>query len=219
MFLRILKGGLWVPNPNTSSFTMKTKTAKPGKARYQELVNTGIRFTIFSALTNYLMMVQKKSGLERAAPFERYTKAYAKFEDRIQFKAMQSFTEIFKTILEGNMESSRNAARAASKFLYSSKSGKKDFLEIKSIVNDAARVYKDIKEDWRQKNFVVAVSVIYFLHDRENEQDFLFPWLFHLLQHSNGNIRQSAVRMFRNQLGPLTVHIRHPGSSWSYPLI
>ncbi|MFA6514786.1 MAG: hypothetical protein WCT42_00785 [Candidatus Paceibacterota bacterium] len=56
----------------------------------------------------------------------------------------------------------------------------------------------------------MAVSAIYFLHDRESEPDFLFPWLFYLVQHDNGNIRQSAVRMFRNELGPLTVHIRCP---------
>lgn len=51
---------------------------------------------------------------------------------------------------------------------------------------------------------------MYFLHDRENEPDFLFPWLFSLIQHTNGNIRYAAVRMFENELGPLTVHIRCP---------
>ena len=61
----------------------------------------------------------------------------------------------------------------------------------------------------------MAISVMYFLHDRENEQDFLFPWLFYLIQHNNGNIRQSAVRMFKNELGPLTVHIRCPENSFS----
>ena len=61
----------------------------------------------------------------------------------------------------------------------------------------------------------MAVSVIYFLHDKEDEQDFLFPWLFYLIQHNNGNIRQSAVRMFKNELGSLTVHIRCPENSYS----
>lgn len=128
---------------------------------------------------------------------------------------MQSFNDLFKIILEGDGQSSREAARSVRKLLYSSKSGKEGYVEIKKIINGAGRVYGNIKEDWRQVNFVMAVSVLYFLHDKESEQDFLFPWLFHLLQHDDGNIRQSAVRMFKNELGPLTVHIRCPEHSYS----
>ncbi|MFZ2303418.1 MAG: hypothetical protein WAV98_01340 [Minisyncoccia bacterium] len=128
---------------------------------------------------------------------------------------MQSFNALFKIILEGDRQSSREAARSVRKFLYSSKSGKEEFIEMKKIINSADRVYVTISEDWRQENFAMAVSVIYFLHDREAEPDFLFPWLFYLIQHDNGNIRQAAVRMFRNELGPLTVHIRCPENSYS----
>jgi len=128
---------------------------------------------------------------------------------------MQTFTDLFKIILEGDIKSSRNAARGVRKFLYSAKSGKDEYIEIKEIVNHADKIYRNIKEEWRQENFVMAISVMYFLHDRENEQDFLFPWLFYLIQHNNGNIRQSAVRMFKNELGPLTVHIRCPENSFS----
>lgn len=128
---------------------------------------------------------------------------------------MQSFNDLFKIILEGDGQSSREAARSVRKLLYSSKSGKEGYAEIKKIINSADRVYDNIKEDWRQVNFVMAVSVLYFLHDRESEPDFLFLWLFDLLQHDDGNIRQSAVRMFRNELGPLTVHIRCPENSYN----
>ena len=82
--------------------------------------------------------------------------------------------------------------------------------DIKKIIEDAPDEYRKIKEDWRRENFVIAVSVLYYLHDRESQPDFLFPWLFHLLQHQNGNIRHAAVRMIENELGPLTVHIRCP---------
>ena len=56
----------------------------------------------------------------------------------------------------------------------------------------------------------MVVSVIYFLRDYDNQPDLLFPWLFQLLQHSNGYIRHAAVRMFGNAIGPLTVHLRCP---------
>lgn len=126
-----------------------------------------------------------------------------------------AFNTLFKIILEGDMDSSRKAARDVRKFLYSAKSWREGYDEIKTIINSAGEVYRNIKEEWRQENFVMAVSVMYFLHDKEDEQDFLFPWLFYLIQHKNGNIRQSAVRMFKNELGPLTVHIRHPENSYS----
>jgi len=70
--------------------------------------------------------------------------------------------------------------------------------------------YAKVTEDWRQENFVLAVSVIYYLHDKEEQPDFLFPWLFQLLRHPNGNIRHAAVKMFCIELGPLTAHVRFP---------
>ena len=57
----------------------------------------------------------------------------------------------------------------------------------------------------------MAISVMYFLHDKESQPDFLFPWLFNLLQHENGYIRHAAVRMIEDELGPLSYHIRFPG--------
>ena len=95
------------------------------------------------------------------------------------------------------------------KATYSSNAGKYD--DIKAIINGASEKYRIIAEEFRQENFVMAVSVMYFLHDREQEPDFLFPWLFHLLKHKNGNIRHCAVKMLCHELGPLTVHIRVPG--------
>ncbi|MEI7425529.1 MAG: hypothetical protein WCK16_01210 [Candidatus Moraniibacteriota bacterium] len=126
---------------------------------------------------------------------------------------MPTFTELFETILTGNKDDSRKAARAVRKLLYGSGNGGK-YEEIGLIVESASDEYRNIKEDWRQENFVIAVSVLYYLHNRENEPDFLFPWLFHLLLHKNGNIRQAAVRMLENELGPLTVHIRCPGNEY-----
>jgi hypothetical protein len=123
---------------------------------------------------------------------------------------MQTLNDLFKIILEGDKESSRNSARNVSKSLHSSNFGRDKYEDIKRIIDNADETYKGIKEEWRQENFVVAISVIYFLHDREDEPDFLFPWFFYLIQNDNGNIRQSAVRMFRHELGPLTVHIRCP---------
>ena len=78
---------------------------------------------------------------------------------------MQSFTDLFKTILEGDKESSRRAARAVRKFLYSSNSDKEKYSEIKKIVNNSDEIYRNIKEEWRQENFVMAISVMYFLHN------------------------------------------------------
>ena len=62
----------------------------------------------------------------------------------------------------------------------------------------------------------MAVSVIYFLHDRENQPDFLFPWLFQLLQHQNGYVRHAAVKMISHEIGPLTYHLRFPGEKSSF---
>ncbi len=121
---------------------------------------------------------------------------------------MKTIPELFRTILRGDQEASRTAARAVRKAAYSSHAGKYDY--IKAIINSASEKYRTITEEFRQENFVMAVSVIYFLHDREQEPDFIFPWLFHLLKHKDGNIRHCAVKMFWHELGPLTVHIRVP---------
>ena len=132
---------------------------------------------------------------------------------------MDSIKACFDTILRGDEEESRLAARAVRKLVYSSAASNKDkYEDIAVLVRTAPENYIRISEDWRQENFVMAVSVIYFLHDRENQPDFLFPWLFHLIQHPNGNIRQAAVRMFRQELGPLTVHIRFPNEKSAYRL-
>jgi hypothetical protein len=40
--------------------------------------------------------------------------------------------------------------------------------------------------------------------------DFLFPWLFQIIQHSNGYIRHAAVKMITHEFGSLTYHIRFP---------
>ena len=123
---------------------------------------------------------------------------------------MNTIKECFDTILRGNEKDSRLAARRVRKLLYSSQSGRDEFKDIKDVINSASGEYAKISEEWRQENFVVAVSVIYYLHDREEQPDFLFPWLFQLLQHPNGVIRYASVRMLSNELGPLTAHIRIP---------
>jgi hypothetical protein len=122
--------------------------------------------------------------------------------------------QCFKEILEGDEEQSRAAARRVRKLVYS-RDDKSKYDEIRQLVNTAPKAYVMIKEDWRQENFVMAVSVIYFLHDREAEPDFLFSWLFELLQHERGAIRYAAVRMLENEIGPLTVHIRVPEAKYS----
>lgn len=124
---------------------------------------------------------------------------------------MNTIKECFDTIFSGDKNDSRLAARRVRKLLYSSQSGRDQFNDIKNLINDASREYAKISEEWRQENFVMTISVIYFLHNREEQPDFLFPWLFQLLQHSNGVIRYAAVRMFTNELGPLTAYIRIPG--------
>jgi len=122
---------------------------------------------------------------------------------------MKTFTELFNTILTTDKDAGRQAAREVRKLVYSSGESKK-YERIASIIENAPAEYVKIVEDWRQENFVMAVSVMYFLHNRENQPDFIFPWLFQLLQHKNGNIRHTAVRMIEHELGPLTYHIRFP---------
>ena len=129
---------------------------------------------------------------------------------------MTTFIKIFDTILTADKDTSRKAAREVRKFLYRSHSDRNDYDDIKNIIDSAPGEYTEISEDWRQENFVIAVSVIYYLHDKESQPDFLFSWLFHLLWHKNGNIRHAAVRMIEHELGPLTYHLRCPGKKSSF---
>ncbi|MDP4007637.1 MAG: hypothetical protein Q8P68_00415 [Candidatus Peregrinibacteria bacterium] len=127
----------------------------------------------------------------------------------METKSTKTFTELFDVILNGDKEESRKAARGVRKLLHDSKSGGQ-YHEIQSIIENAPNEYVNIIEDWRMENFVVAVSVLYFLHGREQQPDFLFPWFLYLLKNQNGNIRNAARRMMENELGPLTFHIRCP---------
>lgn len=129
---------------------------------------------------------------------------------------MNTIKECFDTILRGDKNNSRLAARRVRKLLYSSRGDRDKYDVLKGIINGSASEYVKISEDWRQENFVMAVSVIYYLHDRENQPDFLFPWLFPLLQHSNSYIRHAAVKMITHEIGPLTYHIRFPGEKLSF---
>lgn len=101
--------------------------------------------------------------------------------------------------------------RDVKKLVYSSSGEKDKYKQIKEIVEKSPKTYETIREEWRQENYVIAISVIYFLHRKESQPDFLFPWLLELLQHNNGYIRYATIRMFENEFGPLTVHIRYPG--------
>jgi len=122
---------------------------------------------------------------------------------------MNTIKECFEEILRGNRDESRRAARRVRKLVFSSGVNDK-YKDIENLVKNAPAVYERISEDWKRENFVVAVSVIYFLHDKEAEPDFLFPWFFQLLLHPNGVIRYASVRMLSHELGPLTVYIRVP---------
>lgn len=122
---------------------------------------------------------------------------------------MTTIKQCFKEILRSDREQSRLAARQVRKLVYG-RDDRSKYADIKQQIYIVPKDYAKIKEDWRQENYVMAVSVIYFLHDREFGPDFLFPWLFELLKHTRGAIRYAAVRMIENELGPLTVHIRCP---------
>jgi hypothetical protein len=125
---------------------------------------------------------------------------------------MNTIRECFEIILRDDKLKSRQAARKVRKLVYSSSAtGREKYGEIAALVVRAPKTYTRIAEDWRQENFVMAISVIYFLHNREAQPDFLFPWLFQLLQHHNGYVRHAAVKMICHEIGPLTVHIRIPG--------
>jgi hypothetical protein len=127
---------------------------------------------------------------------------------------MKTFKEIFDTVLTGDKDDSRIAAREVRKLLYASRGGKRE--EIFSIISGAPATYSKITDNFRQENFVMSISVMYFLHNREDRPDFLFPWFFQLLQHNNGNIRYAVVRMIETELGPLTCHIRFPSKKFGH---
>jgi len=120
--------------------------------------------------------------------------------------------------LHGEKSDSRLAARKVRKLLYSSTGtyNREKFIDIANLIKNAPGEYEKISEGWRQENFVLAVSVIYYMHDREDQPDFLFPWLFQLLEHPNGVIRYASVRMLSHEIGPLTVHIRFPNHKPGY---
>ena len=133
----------------------------------------------------------------------------------ILLENMKTFTELFNTILTADEETSRQAAREVRKLVYSSGENEK-YKCVASIIENAPAEYVKIIGDWRQENFVMAISVMYFLHNRENQPDFLFPWLFQLLQHPNGYIRHAAVKMISHEIGPLTCHLRFPDEKSSF---
>ena len=97
---------------------------------------------------------------------------------------MNTIKECFNIILSGNKKDSRLAARTIRKILYSTPASpdRSKYNEINGIINNAPDIYPKIREDWRQENFVMAVSVIYWCHEKESQPDFLFPWLFQLLK-------------------------------------
>ncbi len=117
---------------------------------------------------------------------------------------------LFKTILTADKDTSRKAAREVRRKVYAADEENK-YEMIASIVAKAPEGYKNITEEWRQENFVIAISVMYFLGTNRAQPDFLFPFLFELMKHKNGNIRHAAIRMFEIEFGPLTYHIRIPG--------
>ena len=124
---------------------------------------------------------------------------------------METFPELFKTILRGDKETSRKAAREVRRRLYySAKGGRSEYKSIEKNIRTAPEIYAKIIDPWRQENFVLAISVLYFLHSRDDRPDFLFSWLFQLLQHENGNVRHASVRMLEHEFGTLTYHIRFP---------
>lgn len=125
-------------------------------------------------------------------------------------KSAKAFHDLFNTILTGKKEESRKAAREVRKLLYKIDWDKKSRRNIQKMIENAPKTHRNITEGWREENFVIAISVIYFLHDREVQPDFLFPWLFYLLRQQNGNVRNAARRMIEHELRTLTVHIRCP---------
>ena len=123
---------------------------------------------------------------------------------------METIKDCFEAILNGDKEASRQSAGKVRKNLFGRSKSKNEYRYIKNTIENAPEQYEKITEDWRREYFVRAISIIYFLHDRREQPDFLFPWLMQLLQHNNGMIRFCAVKMINQELGPLTVHVRFP---------
>ena len=124
---------------------------------------------------------------------------------------MITIKQCFIIILTGNEKDSREAKKKVRKVLYSSGENKRgEFEDIVKEIENASTTYQNINEDWRKQNFVGAITTIYYLHDKEIERDFLFPWLLMLLDSDDGIIRYSAVKMISTELGPLTTHLRCP---------
>ena len=84
---------------------------------------------------------------------------------------MRTFIELFNIILTADKEASCKAAREVRKLIYSSGEGEK-YKDIASIIENSPAEYEKISENWRQENFVMAISVMYFLHNREKQPDF-----------------------------------------------
>ena len=96
---------------------------------------------------------------------------------------MNTIKNCFAVILRGDKEESRLATRMVRTLLYRSASFDKDkYQDLKNVIQHAPDEFAMIAEDWRQEHFVMAVSVIYYLHDKETHPDFLFFWLFFLYQ-------------------------------------
>lgn len=124
---------------------------------------------------------------------------------KINIEKIDTITGCFEVVLGGDKEESRLAARRVRFLLYKQDV---DFKEIKDLVRESPERYGQIDEDWRQENFVVAVSVLYYLRDNRNDYDIYLPWFLWLLQHKNGNIRHATVRMLTDAIIYLTRHLR-----------
>jgi len=102
---------------------------------------------------------------------------------------MNTIKECFDIILRSNKNDSYLASRKVRKLLYGSHCGN-DFKEIKNIINSAPNEYAKIAEDWRQEYFIVALSVIYYLHD--NKKILISFFLFYSLYY---NIKMELFAM------------------------
>jgi hypothetical protein len=125
-------------------------------------------------------------------------------------KNIKTTKECFDIILKGNKKDSHVARLSLRKIVYSNYKTS-EYKVIVRIVKDALRIYEKIDEEWRQENFIVALSTIYFLRDyKKYPPDHLFPLFLGLLQHSNGNIRYATVRMLRDEIIFLSIYLRLP---------
>ena len=125
---------------------------------------------------------------------------------------MSSIRGCFDIILHGNKKQSGIAARQVRRLLYgresSLSSGKSKYADIHYVLSNVQKIYSKISEPWRIENYVVAISVIYYLRENILGPEHYFSWFYDLLLHPRGNIRYAAVRMIEFELGPLTVYIR-----------